>query len=158
QAAANPLARRVAEERGVIQFAVQEADAAVVAAPAVFRKILLPHHLAGLQVPGPEERAVVLRIVGIVVGIDPGHDFFPVRRLRRAFEGERLLRPLIGILAGTRGIDREFAVYKRWELPAPARRTGEAGLPQQLARGGIEAAHERLLDPGLRNDQLAVHV
>ena len=157
QAAARPLARRVAEERGVEQLAVQEADAAVVAAAAVLREVLLPHHLAGVQVPGPEQRAVVLRVVRVVVGVDPGHDLAAVLRgFRRALERERLLRALAGVLAGAGGVDGEVAVHDRRELPAPARRAGERGLPQQLARGGVEAAHHGLLDAGLRDEQLAV--
>src|SRR5690606_40569632 len=56
QSTASPLAGRETEERGVVELAVQEAQAAIVAATAVLGEVFLPDELAGVQIPGPQQR------------------------------------------------------------------------------------------------------
>src|SRR5690606_531153 len=103
QPAPGPLAGRESEEHRVVQFAVQQADAAVVAAAAVLAEIPFPDDLAGFQVPGPDPRAMILRIERDLVGIDPAHYLAAAGVDRVAAERERLLGPLGGILTRTGG-------------------------------------------------------
>src|SRR5262249_38730430 len=113
QPPAFPFAGGVAEERRIIELAVQQADAAIVPPTAVLGEILLPDELPGFQVPGPDLRVMVLGVVGIVVRVDPAHDLAAVAVDRRAAEREGLLASLCGVLSGPRGVDGNVSLHDR---------------------------------------------
>ena len=144
----------VAEEGRVIEHAVGQAHARVVAAGPQAGEVLLPHLPARVEVPRPQKRLVVHRVVRVVVGVDPARHLGPVgRRHRIATMDEGLLGPLRCVSAGAKAVDGQVVVQDRRPLAAPARRAGERRFPQELAGGRFEAPQPRLLYPRLGHQE-----
>ena len=158
QAAPAFLAGVKAEEDRIVKFAVENADAAVVATTAELGEVLFPKQLAGIEIPRPNARAMVARVEWIRVRVNPAHHFLATVILGLAAKGEEFLRALVIILAGAGSVDGDVAVDHRRELPTPAGRAGKRLFPQQFACGRVETEDMALLHATMRHKQFAFHI